>query len=360
MQPSSPSASAPARAAHHQRLFSFAPDVAIRIDGPDRVLSYFDAEYGPLAISQCGAPAIDLIIESYRHGTAAVRTGAPESLVVRRRHKVTWWALTLNGLEDETTRMAFSYVGPMGLPYLQNFYLEPLLRLKLLQAGLALVHGCALAKGSMSVLFAGGSSVGKTTLALRQAAQGRAILGDNYIILSREGETFRFPRRLRIHSDIRETNTEVHRLMARRERAWLSLSRIIRALSLGYADLTCRLSIQRLVPNCVLRKSATLDSTFVLTPHAGTELVGPVPIGVDELVRRIQAHSLSEGLWLAEAMSAHYRSQPSSRLRDLPEVERDILREATGTRPMFEFLIPRVADPGALVDHIGRLSGLDA
>ncbi len=344
-----------------QRLYRFPPDIGVGIFARrEDVLSYFDAEYGRCAHDRLPQARLEVYVGNYRQAVTSLASQVSRWLVYERRHKLAKWRMALSGLDEETTRLAFEGRGVMLLPYLQNFYVEPLLRIKSLQAGYALVHGSSVMKGTKSVLFPAESRVGKTMLTLRQVIRGKAIQGDNCVIVSPKGDTFAFPRRLRIYSDLRRADPIAYGRLPRREKIRLTIAGSIRSLSFGYANPASRLGLEVFVPNCTICPHAQLDSIFVLTPHEGPDLVGPIRLGLEQLVESVQAHSFSEGRWLMEAVSPCLTAELESWLLRKMDVERQILAAAFEGVPAFELLVPRVTDPGPLLSRMARISGINA
>ena len=145
--------------------YEFPPGIVLRIASRhSHVLAYFDAEYGPFRTA--GTADVQLDVRVGKQSNMAHSTGA---IVHRRRHKLTDWIITFTDLESERTCIEFDGRGVMTLPYLQSFYIEPLLRFKLLLRDHALVHGASVCKGSKSRVFVGNSRVGKTSLTLSHA-----------------------------------------------------------------------------------------------------------------------------------------------------------------------------------------------
>jgi hypothetical protein len=338
-----------------QRLYEFAPGVVVRFvtDRKD-VLRHFDGEYGRVSVNRSSEPQIEV-----RVGEQSGLTASPGFLTYQGRHKTITWKVALGGVDDDTTVVAFWGKGAMAISFLQTFYLEPLLALKLLQAGYALVHGCAVVEGTRAVLFPGGTGVGKTTLALQQAIAGRAVQGDNYVIVGARGETYPFPRRLRIYSDIRRTNPDAFRRLTIRERLHLRLFGFLKTASFGFANMPRRLSVEQFVPGHVACPRAQLERVCFLRRYDGDKLLGPTPLTLEQLTDRIQAISRSEGSRLFEIAALYLAAHPESCLRRMPEMEREILAQALKGRPAFEILVPRVVNPGPLACEIGHISGLD-
>lgn len=344
-----------------ERLYEFPPGVVVRLTTRRRdALSHFDGEYRRFAVETATRVQLDIFVGNHRLWTLPPPTsnGVADYLTYQGRHKTIRWRLALWGLEEETTKLAFEGKGDMAVSFLQTFYLEPLLRIKLLKAGYSLVHAATMIKGTKSVLYPAGSSVGKTTLMLNQAIRGKAVQGDNYVIVSPVGETFAFPRRLRIYSDLLRTNPAAYRCLPLKEKFRIRLAGLIKALSFGYANLPRRLNIEQFATDCV-RPSAQLDSVFSLAPHKGSEIIGPTPLALDELLDRVQAQSFLEGGRLQEVLAPYLASHPDSPLHCTYRMEHDILIRAMAGLPAYEILVPRVDDPGRVVSELGRMSGLE-
>ncbi len=343
-----------------ERLYEFPPGVVVRlVTARKDVLSHFDAEYGRLAIQQASKPQLELHTGDYARLLASLPAKMYRS-ELRGRHKTIRWRIAVCGLDNETTRLVFDGMGAMAISFLQTFYLEPLLRFKILQAGCALVHGCTLVSGTKSVLFPGGTAVGKTTLMLSQAMRGGKVQGDNYVIVTPKGETYAFPRRLRIYSDLRRTNTEAYRGLPLGERMRLRANALIKVFSLGYANFPRRLSIEQLVPEYKIDLNAVrLGSLFVLTADEGRELTGPNPLTLDEIIQRIQVINGSEGDRLAKVVGPYLSAHSTSRFHSMEETERTVLSQAFEGLPAFEILVPRVSNPASLVSQLRGISRID-
>ena len=334
--------------------YEFPPGVVLRIvSRHSHVLAYFDAEYG--AFRTAGTADVQLNVHVGRQGNIA---HSPDAIVHRRRHKLTSWTITFTDLDSERTDVEFDGHGVMTLPYLQSFYIEPLLRLKLLLRDHALVHGASVCKGSQSRLFVGGSRVGKTTLTLSQAERGNAVQGDNYVILSPTGTSIAFPRRLRIYPDLRRSLPTVHRRLPLTTRTRLKSYAILNWLSRGYANPATRVPLAQLVPDCKVTPEAVVESVFVLRPHAGKDLVGPTSISLDQTVTEIQSHASKEAAWLTEAIAPYVSDHPESSLNSARVAEASILNRALSHVSTFEILVPRVDDVGELARDMSRIAGL--
>ena len=298
---------------------------------------------------------VQLDVHVGNQGTMAHSAGA---IVHRRRHKLTSWTVTFTGLESDRTGIDFDGRGVMTLPYLQSFYIEPLLRLKLLLRDHALVHGASICKGSKSQVFVGGSRVGKTSLTLSQAEGGNAVQGDNFVILSPDGTSIAFPRRLRVYPDLRRSLPSIHRRLPLATRSRLKSLAILNWLSRGYANPATRLPLAQLVPDCKVMPEAVVESVFVLRPHTGKDLVGPTSVSLDQTVTEIQTHASKEAVWLTEALAPYVSDHTESSLNFARVAEASILNRALSNVSTSEILVPRVDNVGELARDMSRIAGL--
>ena len=337
-----------------ERCYEFPPGVLLRIvSRHSHVLAYFDAEYGPFRTAD--TTDVQLNVHVGKQSNMAHPTGA---IVHRRQHKLTRWTVTFTDLESERTCIEFDGLGVMTLPYLQSFYIEPLLWFKLLPRGHALVHGASVCQGSKSRVFVGSSRVGKTSLTLSQAERGNAVQGDNYVILSPDGTSIAFPRRLRVYPDLRTSLPTIHRRLPFTTRTRLKSYAILNWLSRGYANPATRLALAQLVPDCNVMPEAVVESVFVLRPHTGKALVGPTPISLDQTVTAIQSHASTEAAWLTEALAPYVSDHPESSLSSARVAEASILNRALSRVSTYEILVPRVDNVGQLARDMSRIAGL--
>ncbi len=339
----------------NQRDYRFPSGVTLRLQSNQRaVLSHIDAEYGSVLAEAPGKPDIEV----YAGHTAIASSPQPGEFnqAYEGRHKTVSWRVAVSSLEEETTRVLFEGRGQLVISFLQTFYIEPLLRLKLLKRDHALVHAASLANGDGSVLFPAGSGVGKSTLMLRHAASGKQVQGDNYVILTSQGHTLPFPRRLRIYSDLAAVSPDIFGRLPSPERWRLRVAGLIRRFSLGYANLPRRLTIEEIVGPGRLCPEAGLECVYFLKRHGGNGLAGPNPLSRDEAVARIQAINRDEGKRLEEALEGH--SEATAAFNEADRLERSILERVLSEVPVFELLVPRVRNPSAVVAEISRVCGL--
>ena len=338
-----------------RQAYRFPSGVTLRIHSSQRaVLSHFASEYASAASEDPGA--VD--IEVYAGEKAIISSGQVDRLsqTYHGRPKIVRWRISVAGLCADTTYVGFEGSGQLVISFLQTFYVEPLLRLKFAARDHALVHAASLAKGGISVLFPAGSAVGKSTMTLQHAAEGQGVQGDNYVILTPDGRTLAFPRRMRVYSDLPTINPEVYAMLPHRERMRLRWAGIVRRLSAGYANMPRRLSLEQIVGerNRVCRE-AWLSAVYLLKPYKGEGLSGPHPKTAEEAIERILAIGEMESARLVEALPEDQRAK---RMEPALRRERDVLERALAGVPIFELLVPRVPNPSVLVAQIRQVAGL--
>jgi hypothetical protein len=340
-----------------QRAYRFPSGVTLRIlSAQKEILAHFDGEYGSARADDVAA---DIEVYAGKAAISASRQAEAHRAAFQGRHKIVRWRVSVSDVSKATTYVGFEGSGQLVVSFLQTFYVEPLLRLKIAARDHALVHAACVAKAGRSVIFPAGSAVGKSTLTLRHAASGEFVQGDNYVILTPDGRTLAFPRRMRIYSDLPDNNPDVYRMMPRREQLRLRWAGIIRRLSLGYSNMPRRLALEQVLDgkNPVLPE-AQLDSVYLLAAYEGEGLSGPVPRSKEDAIERIQEIGAREGDRLREALSSAAKQELESATQEALRREREVLAGALDGVEIFELLVPRVRNPLPVVEEIRRVAGL--
>ena len=348
-----------AKAGLPSETYLFPSGVSLRIHSAQaELLAHFRGEYGEGATEAQGPPDVEVYA-----GRAAVASSPDPGLLANGfagRHKILRWRVGVAGIDQDTTIVAFEGGGQMVISFLQTFYVEPLLRLKFAERGHTLVHAACVVRDGRSVLFPAGSAVGKSTLTLQHAAAGQPVQGDNYVILSPDGRTLAFPRRMRIYSDLRSTAPEVFRQLPAAEQRRLRVAAIVKRLSAGYSNQPRRLTVQQMLAGSKACPEARLRAVYLLKPYTGEGLSEPRSQSVVEAIERMQAISAMEAKYLETALGATGAVPPPEYTEQVLAREREVLTRALKDVPIFELLVPRVKDPAPVVASIRRLAGLEA
>ncbi len=108
-------------------------------------------------------------------------------------------------------------------PYaLYKSVLEPILRWALAQRGAALLYGAAVARQGRAALLVPEQDQGKTAAALRAAQEGFDFMGDDFVILTADGQVLSFPKPVTVTAEaLRATAVTPHLRRRERLKLWL-------------------------------------------------------------------------------------------------------------------------------------------
>jgi hypothetical protein len=160
--------------------------------------------------------------------------GEQHGAVIEGRHKLARWRVRVALQPDGAVGLQAQVLGPFGLPLVQSLVVEPLIGVAAARHGLALVPGALLAGGDgRGVLLVGGSGAGKTSLAARAVAAGRAVLADDRVFVDAQAGGSSFARRMRLYPDIRQTAPAAWAALAPGARRRLHAVAALRRMSAG-------------------------------------------------------------------------------------------------------------------------------
>ncbi len=217
-----------------------APGLRVALTGDRAARQHFAQEYAPARTAGPTVVEPDVLVEV----TSAARLPAGAG-----GHKTVRWSVEVGPPDVRPLRARIVLAGRprrFGLSLVQGFVVEPLVSLAAARTGLVLLPAAALASQRGAVVVLGRSRSGKTSVVARAVAGGRGALGDDQVLVDREGAVRSWPRRLRVYPDLRDTAPQAVGALPRRRRAALTglavLDRATRhwvapSLPLSYADL---------------------------------------------------------------------------------------------------------------------------
>jgi hypothetical protein len=217
---------------HRAADYLFAGSVRLRVSGTDRWVRHFDAEYGEIAAAEPGEPDVDVSI-GYGWAVGSV----PGGVTITGGHKTAHWAVALGAPEARPLRASLAIAGgppAFLLSLVQGYFVEALVAVALARAGYVALPAAALVADGRAIVVLGRSGAGKTTLTARALAAGRTVISDDQVVLDVAGGVRRYPRRLRLYPDIRETAPEAWSRLPGRTRAALEARARVRRLTRGY------------------------------------------------------------------------------------------------------------------------------
>lgn len=224
--------------------YHLGPGLVVSIKGNRIAREYFRAEYDSSAQNADSAPAVlEATIGANFHRRA--RKGHRPQL--SGAHKLARWRAYMPiEPDEETIRVSVDVRGPLGLPLVQSYVVEPLVSLATVRAGSVLLPSGAIARGGKAVLLIGRSRSGKSSLAALALAQGLHILGDDQVLISADHGCLPFPRRLRLYPDLARTAPAAFAALPSAARRALTALDAVANLTRGFVAPPVRVSPSRL------------------------------------------------------------------------------------------------------------------
>jgi hypothetical protein len=332
--------------------YLFAGCVRLRIQGPDRALRHFDAEYGEVASPQGAEPDVDVRIRF------STRLEAPTGgALVVGGHKTARWRVALGPPAARPLQASIALAGgppSFSLSLVQGYFIEALISVALARAGrVALPSAGFAADGGGATVLLGRSGAGKTTLTARALAAGRTVLSDDQVVLNAAGCVWRYPRRLRFYPDIQQTAPEAWALLEEGTRAALLRRGRVRRLTRGWVAPSLAVPVYE-IGATVERDALPLRRLVVVDRSDDAE---------DMTVTARRA------AWVAEQAGLVLADQRARLSRDLGGVWAGALDAALATEcrtvaqalddlPATEIVIPRAWDARRSVDALDSYLGL--
>jgi len=255
------------------------PHLGLAIQEWPDLVRHFEREYGPSAAADVVAPdSIRLVISSL-DGFMRV---SPRARTSRGSHKGTTWAAALGDPDESPVRVGLAFRGPFARSLVQSLIVEPALAVAI--SGAALVPAAGIVTGEASLLLAGASRSGKSTLAMRAWSGGRRLLGDDRVLLSPDGTVRPFPRRLRLYPDLSATAPRAYARLSARTRRSLRIASIVRRLTAGWIGLPVLANWEPFLVRPM--ESAKLGRISVIERNAGEREMNSVD-GIDAALGRL-------------------------------------------------------------------------
>ncbi|HEY6017534.1 MAG TPA: hypothetical protein VIU16_12175 [Gaiellaceae bacterium] len=244
--------------------FAFLDDLRLEVNGSSRTLRHYRGEYGRATAAAVHDPELRISFRPRLPGAGPSFGGG---------HKSVRWRVELPDPTAASLQAAIALTGEprsFGLSLLQGYVIEPLLGLLAPAAGHVLLPSAAIAAPGGTILLIGRSRSGKSSLSARAAAAGIPVLGDDHVLLGRDGMCRPFPRRLRLYSDLPETAPMAYRALPRARRALLGVHGLVRAATRGAVAPPLRVPIEAL--GTPAQGASPLDRVVVIERAGGDRL----------------------------------------------------------------------------------------
>ncbi len=323
------------------------PGLAVEVVGDEQAARQLGAEYGDdLAPSrETAARLVVRFVDRLRD---------PD---LRDGHKTVGWSARVERPHARELVLTISLRGRprwFGLSLVQGYLIEPALSLLAPMGGGVLLPAAAIASEGSALLLVGRSGAGKSSLALRAAAAGLPVLGDDQVLVAEDGTCTRFPRRLRLYDDAAHTAPAAIAGLPGRYRRGLALRRLLRIATGGFVAPSLAVPAAAL-PGHVPAPPAPLGSVVLLQRDAGAAVLATRVVELPEVLDRCAEV-------LVEQRRRLLGRSPDLALRvDLDGVvarERRILTRALRHVPAVEVTSPGAIGAAAALTAVAREIGL--
>ena len=333
--------------------FSVLPGVTLQIRGDEAALRHYEAEYGSAATMPAEHDADAVAVTFDRRS----RDGEPMpgGSVLAGSHKTVSWHADVSDPDARPMRARIEIRGAprwFGLSLTQGYLVEPLLSIAAAAVGV-LLPAAGFVTDAGAIVLLGRSRSGKSSLTMRAAAAGLPVLGDDQVFLGRSGHVTRFPRRLRVYDDLRDTAPDAFARLPGWARRALWVRRLARSVTAGYVRPSLAIATSAVL-GAVESEEAPLARLVVLERTANLSRIEVQRIDSDAALATAAAVMEDQRRHLARLGPAWSR-----RLEEVAVSERSVLADAIARVGAERVLIPNGWTAKASVDALWeRLRGL--
>lgn len=161
----------------------------LKVEGDSKVEKYFKEEYNFFKQEDVEREP-DILVK----GVTSI-IDAPEYEISRMREGRKKLHIPLSEINEKLVIRFERGLMPAYIMYM----LEPIIYLKQLYKGKALIHACSLALEDFSIVFPSWGGTGKTSIVLYFIEKGFNYMSDDWTFIGYEGKAYAYPRRIRIY-----------------------------------------------------------------------------------------------------------------------------------------------------------------
>lgn len=339
-----PVASPPVRTRH----FSIHGVVAltVRTATASAGLAHVDRQFAPFRVPALDRPAditVDLV-EPHDPRVAVGKTGAntvaADAVSWTSRRRLGRWRVHVTGLDRPPVSVAIAG-NRFSHRYLVFHVLEPLIDYHLGLRGMTLVHASAVGTGESALAFSSPSGVGKTSLALLLLGMGVShFLGDEFIIVGRDGSVRSFPLPLSLFHRNLVSTPSLKRRLSTRARAALTMNRALAVVTRALVRPRLPVAVSEIFPLVTIPGTVRLGAFCCLEPTTGAALAVRQSGSVTPIIDRLLATNHLEFRHFRQALHACTDAHASSLVTHHDARVRDVLASALTAIPCFEVEVP--------------------
>lgn len=329
------------------RYYSVNGIITFSVKGPGKKVDYVDRQYSYFRVER-PAKAVDIEVRVGSFNCEEI-IGSDFEVVNRKykvckdctfaedSYKVARWKFLIKGLYSRRTKIYFDG-NYWGYYILYKFFIEPVIRFKLNEAGYFMIHSSAVCVEDKAFVFPASPGVGKTSTMLNWIHSDMEFIADEYSII-RDGFVYSYPTPLRLHDYNLKANPYIGKDMIWNDKMQILLRTWIFRLSLGYADVTHEVDIWNVIKKVKIRDKASLGKIVIFTKYGGAE-VKVRKISKKKFIEKLLIIDRFETTRFNEYIDAYYY------VNDIPETDRFWNRMESNLMNMFsekeymELLIP--------------------
>ena len=218
---------------------------------------------------------------------------ADDAVYGQKHYKTARWQTAILGLSRPQTTLYFDG-NRHSLIFFIGEILEPLMRYKLVEKGVALIHSSCVASEGKGVLISGIRHTGKTLVMLKALVDGAELLSDDYTFVNAARQLYAYPKKVNFFvTHFREIPAlkPYWKRLSRFEKSKMLLYYLIRRLTGDYAVLGHQQFITDLIPTVSLRDSAPLKKIVLLTTRPGESFSVRKNVPLREAVAKLAANN---------------------------------------------------------------------
>ena len=261
-----------------------------------------------------------------------------DSLYVKDRYKTAFWKLFIKGLGDQQVNIYFQG-NSWSHMLLYKFIVEPILRYRLNEKALVMLHSSCIADDLGAIIFPASPSVGKTNSMINWLCRGKLFIGDEYTILASK-KVYGYVTPLRLHSYNLEASPVLKKTIPGRDRLQIWWRSFLLKATLGYGDITHEVPLQTALPKVTISPTASLRALVLLT-KTNVNKVTPQECQKEEILKKLITINRFETAYrFNEYFDAYFYSYPGHSTDQFWAKMRRNLEKILEDVPCFEVLMP--------------------
>lgn len=322
--------------------------VKFRIKGENKnSLKYFEREYAYFKTEENIQPDLEVLIGKFTpldekrcimvENKYYIDT---DYLFCKDKYKLATWEFCITNIEGKPSIFFNSIPFHFGATILKHYLIQALLGFLLAQKGFSLVKASGVALDGKGVIFPASRGGGKTTTALNLPG---IFLGDEYVILSKEGMVYSFPLPIHISNYHVRKDAPYYQKLALSTKMDVKLKRLLYILTLKYANIPTYVEPKSLFDE--FGGKFNLNYLILLTPRGNSSVKVKSISEKKEVSKKLTIIDKHQFWYSYEYLLGYSYVFPKSKVASYFEtLEQNLCSSLTNTN-CYEVEIPSKPDP---------------